>query len=70
LPACPGYALLDLRLDWRNVGGSRLSLAAAVTNATNRNYRVSSASAFEIIGAAYSITGEPRMAFVEARYTV
>jgi iron complex outermembrane receptor protein len=64
----PGYTLVDLRLDWRNVAGTRLSLAAAVTNAANRNYRVSSASAFEIIGAVYSITGEPRMALVEARY--
>jgi iron complex outermembrane receptor protein len=64
----PGYTLLDLRLDWRHVSGSRVSLAAAVTNVTNTLYRVSSASAFEIIGAAYSITGEPRMAFVQVKY--
>ena len=65
----PGYTLVDLRADWRDVGGSRVSLAAGVTNLTNKIYRVSSASAFEIIGDAYSLVGEPRMVFVAAKYS-
>lgn len=64
----PGYTLVDLRADWRDVAGSRLSLAAGVTNLTNKIYRVSSASAFEIIGDAYSLVGEPRMVFIAAKY--
>jgi iron complex outermembrane recepter protein len=63
----PGYGLVDLRIDWQRVGGSRLSLGFGVTNLTDKVYRVSSASAFEIIGAVYSLVGEPRMFFVSAR---
>lgn len=64
----PGYTLTDLRIDWRGIGGSQLSVGAGVTNVANKIYRVSSASAFEIIGSVYSLIGEPRMAFVTARY--
>lgn len=64
----PGYTLTDLRLDWRNVKGSRVSLALSVTNVANKIYRVSSASAFEIIGDVYTIIGEPRMIFGQISY--
>lgn len=64
----PGYTVTDLRLDWHRVGGSRVSLAAAVTNLTNRIYRVSSSSAFVLTGAVYSVVGEPRMWFGQATY--
>ena len=59
----PGYTLADLRLDWRHIRGSGVSLDAGVTNVANKIYRVSSASAFEIIGDVYSLVGEPRMWF-------
>lgn len=64
----PGYGLVDLRLEWRDVRGSDLNLALAVTNLSNKIYRVSSASAFEIIGDVYSLVGEPRMIFLSAQY--
>lgn len=64
----PGYTIVDLRLDWRRVGGSRVSLAAGVTNLFDKNYRVSSASAFEIIGDVYTLTGEPRMWWTQISY--
>lgn len=64
----PGYTITDLRLDWHHVGGSRLNLAAGVTNLADKNYRVSSASAFEIIGDVYTLTGEPRMWFTQIAY--
>jgi iron complex outermembrane receptor protein len=64
----PGYTLIDLRLDWRHIHGSGVSLDVGVTNAANDIYRVSSASAFEIIGDAYSLVGEPRMWFIGLHY--
>ncbi|WP_421846313.1 TonB-dependent receptor [Novosphingobium sp.] len=64
----PGYTITDLRIDWRRVGGSRFSLAAGVTNLADKNYRVSSASAFEIIGDVYTLTGEPRMWFTQLAF--
>ena len=64
----PGYTVTDLRFDWRHVRGSNVSVGAGVTNLTNKIYRVSSASAFEIIGDVYSLVGEPRMWFVTLRY--
>ena len=64
----PGYTLTDLRADWRGVLGSRVSVAAGVTNLTDKIYRVSSASAFELLGDVYSLVGEPRMVFVSLKY--
>lgn len=63
-----GYTLVDLRADWRHIRGSQFSAALAVTNVANNIYRVSSASAFEIIGAVYSLTGEPRMEWLQIKY--
>ncbi len=64
----PGYTLADVRVDWRHAMGTHLSVAAAVTNAANKIYRVSSASSFEAIGDVYTIVGEPRMWFAEVSY--
>jgi iron complex outermembrane receptor protein len=64
----PGYTLADLRVDWRDVLGTQFSVSAAVTNVGNDIYRVSSASAFEVIGDVYTITGEPRMWWTQAKY--
>jgi len=65
----PGYTLTDVYLNWHKVAGTNLSLAAVVTNAANKVYRVSSSSPFLITGAVYSVVGEPRMGFVQATYT-
>lgn len=62
-----GYGLVDLRADWTQAGGSRVSLAAGITNLANKKYRVSSASALEIIGAVYTLLGEPRMIYGSVR---
>jgi iron complex outermembrane receptor protein len=64
----PGYTLVDLRIDWNRIAGNRLRASASVTNLANKLYRVSSASAFEIIGAAYTVIGEPRMWFAQVAY--
>lgn len=34
----PGYGIANLRADWRNVGGSRLSAGFFMTNITNKKY--------------------------------
>ena len=65
----PGYLIADLRADWRDALGRKgLTLSAVVTNVANQVYRVTSASAFQIIGDAYSIQGEPRMVWVDLNY--
>lgn len=63
-----GYSI-DLRADWRHVRGSRLSLAATVTNLTNVYWNTSRpVAAFTIGGTGNFVPTEPRMWFVEAKY--
>ena len=64
----PGYALLGARLEWREVFGSKLTLAAFGKNLTNRFYFVgglAQGGAFGINGAAM---GVPRMYGAQATY--
>jgi iron complex outermembrane receptor protein len=64
----PGYALLGARLEWRNVFGSKLTLAAFGKNLTDKFYFVgglAQGGAFGINGAAM---GVPRMYGAQATY--
>ena len=56
----PGYALLDLDLDWSNVLGAPLDLGIFVNNATDKLYRTGVIGLFNTIGLSSGIYGPPR----------
>lgn len=60
--------LVDLRFDWNNIRGSNLSLAASVTNVTNKLVNGSNGGGFTIGGTAPAIFQEPRMFYLQLRY--
>lgn len=58
----PSYSLLNLRAELNNVGGSRVSVAAFVNNATDETYRIGVLGLIaEGLGIQNSVYGEPRM---------
>ncbi|MGE0409058.1 MAG: TonB-dependent receptor, partial [Amphiplicatus sp.] len=62
------YTLVDLQADWRNIGDSRVSIGARVTNLMNTVYSLSGALGHITtsgVGAGYA--GEPRMWFMDVR---
>ena len=61
------YGLLNLSLNWKNIGRSNFDANLFVTNATNKLYRTT-ASGLSSVGFAASIYGEPRMYGVRLRY--
>jgi iron complex outermembrane recepter protein len=63
----PGYTTFDARAEWNHVEGTRLSLAANVTNLTNKYFLLYNQYNLDIYWAARS-PAPPRMWFVEARY--
>lgn len=62
-----GYNLANLRLDWNNVFGSKVDLAAFVTNLFDKEYRVTSNPGYNNSGFVNTIYGEPRSWGVQAR---
>ncbi|MDB5444712.1 MAG: TonB-dependent receptor [Phenylobacterium sp.] len=64
--AIPAYTLVDLRLEWNHVMGSKVDLAAQVTNLTNKWYIIGNGGTLPI-GAQAEAFGAPRMFFVEMR---
>lgn len=62
-----GYTLVDMSAEWRNIGGSRFSTRASVTNLFNKTYAMSANNGFTIVGLDSAVMGEPRMAYVELR---
>lgn len=62
----PGYAIANLRVDWRKVGGGRADLAFFVNNLTDRFYRSDSVNALSLGYQAVGV-GAPRMVGVELR---
>ncbi|MDB6062530.1 MAG: TonB-dependent receptor [Verrucomicrobiaceae bacterium] len=64
-----GYTKVDLRADWQQIYGSKISAAAYVLNATDKEYKVGSSNQlsgfFGVSSYLYSI---PRMYGVEVRY--
>ena len=59
--------LVNLRLDWKGVMGSRVDVGAYVKNATNQTYVVGGAGQEGSVGITYGLYGEPRMYGVDFR---
>lgn len=64
-----GYGLLNMSLDWRNIGQSGIDASLFVNNATNKLYRVSNLNTFNSLGVWSNLYGEPRMYGVRLRYS-
>lgn len=62
------YGKLNVRAEWKNAFGSRVSVAAFANNVTDTNYAVSNLSVLQTIGTAVVLYGEPRTMGVELRY--
>ncbi|SCW81123.1 iron complex outermembrane recepter protein [Sphingobium faniae] len=56
----PGYEVFNGRIDWKNIGGSQLSLGAFVNNIFDKDYVVSGIGLGGLIGTTSYIYGEPR----------
>ena len=57
----PATDLLNLNLNWKDVGGSPIDLALFATNVTNQKYYVANANSLASNGAEFLILGQPRM---------
>jgi iron complex outermembrane receptor protein len=64
----PAVTLIDLRADWRNIRGTKMSLGLSVTNVSDQLYRLNGSSGFIISGSQYVTNGVPRTWFAEMRY--
>lgn len=64
------YGLVNLRLDWKGVGGFPLDLGFFVTNLTDKTFlEVGQGGALPQLGAASGYYNEPRMYGVSVKYT-
>ncbi len=57
----PATNLLNLNLNWKDVGGSPVDLAIFATNVTQQKYHVAVTNALSSSGAEFLVLGEPRM---------
>ena len=57
----PGYTLLNFRYDWTNMFGSRVSFAAFVKNALNKDYYAGGFALSASLGVSSEAIGTPRM---------
>jgi iron complex outermembrane receptor protein len=64
----PGYGLINLRLDWKGIGGSDVDAALFVTNAADTVYKTRVSALYNIFGVAGASYGEPRIFGVQLRY--
>lgn len=65
----PGYALVNLRYDWRNMFGTRVSLAAYVRNVTDKEYYTGGFALTASLGVNSVAIGTPRMFGAEINYS-
>jgi iron complex outermembrane recepter protein len=65
--AVPAYAVLNLRLDYNNIGGHPVDLAFFMRNAANREYISTPVASGTFLGMTSGIYGPPRMYGVEIR---
>ena len=57
----PGYALVNMRLDWTKISGSGISAGVFVSNLTNKAYYVGGLSQGASLGENAAAPGRPRM---------
>lgn len=62
------YGVLNLSLDWRDVGQSGLDLGVYATNLANKLYRVGNGNLYQSLLFTNSLYGEPRMYGLRMRY--
>jgi iron complex outermembrane receptor protein len=60
-----GYTLLNARVEWNAIAGSKVTVAAYVRNMLNRQYEVGGLGLGAVVGVDSVILGTPRMAAVE-----
>jgi iron complex outermembrane receptor protein len=60
-----GYTLLNARVEWNNIAGTKLHAAAYVRNMLNKQYEVGGIGYGAVIGVDSVILGTPRMAALE-----
>jgi iron complex outermembrane recepter protein len=65
----PGYALVDLKVEWNHVMGNNVDLSLYVKNATNKYYRQGTAHVINAgLGTAAAMYGDPRTFGITARF--
>ena len=64
-----GYTILNVRLEWNNIAGSKVHAAAYVRNMLNKQYEVGGVGLGATVGLDAVILGTPRMAALEVRLT-
>jgi iron complex outermembrane receptor protein len=60
-----GYTLLNARVEWNNIAGSKVHAAAYVRNMLNKPYEVGGLGLGAVVGVDSVVLGTPRMAAVE-----
>ena len=65
----PGYAFLNLRYNWRNMFGTKVSLAAYVRNVTDKEYYTGGFALTASLGVNSVAIGTPRMFGAEINYS-
>lgn len=68
LTTYPGYGLLNLRMELREVGGSGLDIALFANNVTNKTYLLGGIPLAGALGFESALYGEPRMYGVSFKY--
>jgi iron complex outermembrane receptor protein len=63
-----GFERINLRADWKRIGGGNVSAALFVNNLTDRNYALTTITQLHSLGNSTKIYGEPRTYGVELRY--
>jgi len=64
----PGTHLINLNLNWANVAGAPVDLAAFATNVTNKKYPVAIGAGYNSAGFDSYLVGQPRMYGVRLRF--
>ena len=60
-----GYTLLNARVEWNNIAGSKVHAAAYVRNMLNKQYEAGGVGLGATVGLDAVILGTPRMAALE-----
>lgn len=64
----PGFGVVDLRADWRDIAGYPVDLSVFMTNATDTLYAVGNFPVWTTLGFHAETWGEPRMWGIQLRY--
>jgi iron complex outermembrane receptor protein len=63
-----GFTLLNFKLDWKHISGSRIDVGAYVKNATDKKYLLAGGDFSASLGFIQSLYGEPRTYGVDVHY--